>query len=98
MVGASLGGMSVPAFAALFPDAARRLISISGTPAATPFAIALRSVQREAILRDPDWKAGHYAAEHPPRNGMRIARKLGTITYRSAAELRQRFGREPARR
>ena len=26
---------------------------------------------------------------------MRIARKLGTITYRSAAEWRQRFGREP---
>jgi homoserine O-acetyltransferase len=25
---------------------------------------------------------------------MRLARKLGTITYRSAAELRQRFGRE----
>ena len=26
---------------------------------------------------------------------MRIARKLGTITYRSAAEWRERFGREP---
>jgi homoserine O-acetyltransferase len=26
---------------------------------------------------------------------MRVARKLGTITYRSAAEWRQRFGREP---
>jgi homoserine O-acetyltransferase len=26
---------------------------------------------------------------------MRLARKLGTITYRSAAEWRQRFGRQP---
>jgi homoserine O-acetyltransferase len=74
---------------------ARRLISISGSGAASPFAIALRSVQREAILRDPDWQGGHYAPEHPPRNGMRLARKLGTITYRSATEWRQRFGREP---
>jgi homoserine O-acetyltransferase len=95
VVGASLGGMSVLAFATQFPQAARRLISISGSPAASPFAIALRSVQREAILRDPDWQGGHYSPEHPPRSGMRLARKLGTITYRSAAELRQRFCREP---
>ncbi len=51
-------------------------------------------MQREAILRDPDWQGGHYAPEHPPRSGMRLARKLGTITYRSALELRERFGRE----
>ena len=93
-MGASLGGSVAAAFAALFPQGARRLISISGSPAASPFAIALRSVQREAILRDPDWQGGNYATEHPPRNGMRLARKLGTITYRSATEWRQRFGRE----
>jgi len=95
VIGASLGGMSVVAFATQFPHAARRLISISGSPAASPFAIALRSVQREAILRDPDWQGGQYPPDKPPRSGMRVARKLGTITYRSAAEWRQRFGREP---
>ena len=79
VIGASLGGMSVVAFATQFPHAAGRLISISGSPAASPFAIALRSVQREAILRDPDWQGGQYAPENPPRSGMRIARKLGTI-------------------
>jgi homoserine O-acetyltransferase len=95
VIGASLGGMSVLAFATQFPKAAKRLISISGSPAASPFAIALRSVQREAILRDPDWQAGQYAPDQPPRSGLRVARKLGTITYRSAAEWRVRFGREP---
>jgi homoserine O-acetyltransferase/O-succinyltransferase len=95
VMGASLGGTVVTAFAALFPQGARRLVSISGSAAASPFAIALRSVQREAILRDPDWQGGNYAPEHPPRNGMRLARKLGTITYRSATEWRQRFGRQP---
>jgi len=93
-MGASLGGSAVTAFAAQFPQAARRLVSISGSAAASPFAIALRSVQREAILRDPDWQGGNYAPDRPPRNGMRLARKLGTITYRSATEWRQRFGRE----
>jgi homoserine O-acetyltransferase len=94
VMGASLGGMSVLAFATQFPGAARRLVSISGSPAASPFAIALRAVQREAILRDPDWQGGNYAPDHGPRTGMRLARKLGTITYRSAAEWRKRFGRE----
>ncbi|HEY1899326.1 MAG TPA: homoserine O-acetyltransferase [Steroidobacteraceae bacterium] len=96
VVGPSLGGMVVLAFAALFPGAARNLISISGTAAATPFAIALRSIQREAILRDPDFKAGQYTAERPPETGMRIARKLGMMTYRSAAEWVERFGRTAA--
>jgi homoserine O-acetyltransferase/O-succinyltransferase len=96
VVGPSLGGMVVLAFAALFPGATRNLISISGTAAATPFAIALRSIQREAILRDPDFKAGHYTTERPPETGMRLARKLGMMTYRSAAEWVERFGRTPA--
>lgn len=92
--GASLGGMVVAAFVAQFPEGARHAISISGSPAASPFAIALRSVQREAILRDPDWLGGKYTRDRAPRNGMRLARKLGTITYRSATEWRQRFGRD----
>jgi homoserine O-acetyltransferase len=96
VVGPSLGGMVVLAYAAQFPQAARRIISISGTAAASPFAIALRSIQREAILRDPDWHGGAYTDERPPATGMRIARKLGMMTYRSAHEWRVRFGRQPA--
>ncbi|MEJ1965729.1 MAG: homoserine O-acetyltransferase [Gammaproteobacteria bacterium] len=95
VIGPSLGGMSVLAFLGQFPGAARRVISISGTAAASPFAIALRSIQREAILRDPDWLGGFYTSERPPATGMRIARKLGMMTYRSATEWVQRFGREP---
>ena len=94
VVGPSLGGMAVLAFVALFPGVARRLISISGTDAASPVAIALRSVQREAILRDPEWHGGNYRPDQPPRTGMRLARKIGTITYRSALEWNDRFGRE----
>jgi homoserine O-acetyltransferase/O-succinyltransferase len=97
VMGPSLGGMVVLAYAALFPGTARRLVSISGTLAASPFAIALRSIQREAITGDPDWRNGNYASDRPPHTGMRLARKLGTVTYRSAAEWQQRFDRQPAR-
>jgi homoserine O-acetyltransferase len=96
VVGASLGGMVVLAFAAQFPGSARRVVSISGSPAASPFAIALRSLQRDAILTDTDWQDGQYAGDVRPTTGMRLARKLGTITYRSAAEWKHRFGRRPA--
>jgi homoserine O-acetyltransferase/O-succinyltransferase len=94
VMGPSLGGMVVVAFAAVAPGGARRLVSISGSPGALPFAIALRSLQREAITSDPAWQGGNYADPvHGPQSGMRIARKLGTITYRSAEEWRVRFGR-----
>lgn len=97
VMGPSLGGMVVLAYVALFPEAARRLVCISGTAAAAPFAIALRSIQREMITTDPDWAGGDYTPERGPVNGQRLARKLGTVTYRSAAEWQQRFGREPIR-
>lgn len=93
VMGPSLGGMIVLAYAAQFPRAARRLITISGTPASSPFAIALRSIQREAIVSDPAWRDGNYEVSSPPVNGLRIARKLGTVTYRSAVEWRERFDR-----
>lgn len=95
VMGTSMGGMTVLAYVAQFPGATRRLISISGTAAASPFAIALRSIQREAILLDPQWQNGNYSSDRPPATGMRIARMLGMMTYRSAAEWRQRFSRQP---
>jgi homoserine O-acetyltransferase len=94
VMGCSLGGMVVVAFAAVIPNGARRLISISGSAASSPFAIALRSVQREAVMSDAAWSRGNYPdTERGPQAGMRIARKLGTITYRSADEWRGRFAR-----
>jgi homoserine O-acetyltransferase len=97
VMGPSLGGMVVLAYAAQFPGAARRLVCISGTAAAAPFAIALRSIQRECITSDPAWVGGNYASDRPPSTGQRLARKLGTVTYRSAAEWQLRFGRQPIR-
>jgi homoserine O-acetyltransferase len=94
VAGPSMGGMTVLAFAAQFPGVARSLISISGAAAANPFAISLRSLQREIVRNDPAWRGGNYEPGRGPRQGMRLARKLGTITYRSHEEWDQRFGRQ----
>jgi len=96
VIGPSLGGMTVLAYCALFPNEARSVVTISGAARSLPFSIALRSLQREMIRRDPDWQDGNYPMDAIPVAGMRLARKLGMITYRSAKEWALRFGRERA--
>jgi homoserine O-acetyltransferase len=93
VVGPSLGGMVVLAYCALFPGEVDNLVTISGAARATPFAIALRALQREMVRSDPGWRGGNYEPGRGPRLGLRLARKLGTITYRSPAEWQERFGR-----
>lgn len=93
LLGNSMGGMTALAYLMQHPGGARGHISISTAPQAQPFAIAIRSLQREAIRLDPQWNDGDYTETHYPEAGMSIARKLGVITYRSAMEWVGRFAR-----
>lgn len=93
VIGNSMGGMVALALLLRHPGIARSHINISGAAYALPFSIAIRSLQREAIRLDPKWNNGRYDDEHYPESGMRMARKLGVITYRSALEWDGRFGR-----
>lgn len=93
VIGCSMGGMGALAYLLLHPGSARAQINVSGAPQALPFSIAIRSLQREAIRLDPNWNGGDYDDDHYPETGMRIARKLGVVTYRSALEWKGRFGR-----
>lgn len=94
VLGASMGGMTALAFAMLHPERTRQLVAISSAARSLPFSIAIRSLQREMIRRDTAWKNGNYPPDAPPVTGMQLARKLGMITYRSAEEWAERFGRE----
>ena len=93
VIGCSMGGMSALAYLLLHPGSARAHVNVSGSARALPFSIAIRSLQREAIRLDPAWNHGDYTDEAYPVNGMRMARKLGVVTYRSAMEWDGRFGR-----
>jgi homoserine O-acetyltransferase/O-succinyltransferase len=93
VIGCSMGGMTALALLAMYPGAARAHVNVSGAACALPFSIAIRSLQREAIRLDPMWNAGDYGDEQWPEAGMRIARKLGVVTYRSSLEWDGRFGR-----
>ena len=94
VIGPSMGGMSALAWLKQNPGRAQHLLAISTAAAAEPYAIAIRSMQREIICEDPHWQNGEYTEAAWPQNGMRLARKIGMVSYRSADEWRERFGRD----
>ena len=95
--GASLGGMQSLLLAALAPERVGRIVTISAALRSHPQSIALRFVQRQAVMADPDWRDGRYYGASFPHRGQKIAREIGTITYRSGPEWQDRFGRARGR-
>ena len=97
-VGSSMGGMQSLAAGALFPERVGRIVSISGCARSHPYSIAMRHTQRQVLMMDPNWNRGFYygAGRVPPHAGMKLAREIATVTYRSGPEWEQRFGRRRA--
>lgn len=95
-VGASMGGMQSLAYAREFPDEVDKVVSISGCARSHPYSIALRHCQRQVLMSDPNWKRGFYYDGVPPHIGMKLAREIATVTYRSGPEWESRFGRNRA--
>lgn len=93
-LGSSMGGMQSVAAVHLYPERVERLVSISGSARSAPASIALRFAQRSVLMSDPNWKRGFYYGAEPPHTGMKLARQIATITYRSGPEWEQRFGRQ----
>ena len=92
LIGPSMGGFTALAYALQFPQAVERISLISSALRPQARAIAVHSLQREAIINDPAWLAGRYTQTERPMAGMRLARKIGMTSYRSAAEWERRFG------
>jgi homoserine acetyltransferase len=73
-----------------------RIASISGCARIHPYSIAMRHTQRQVLMMDPKWNRGFYYDSVPPHAGMKLAREIATVTYRSGPEWEQRFGRRRA--
>ena len=95
-VGASMGGMQSLAAGVLFPERVGKVASISGCARSHPYSIAMRHTQRQVLMMDPNWSRGYYYNSIPPHAGMKLAREIATVTYRSGPEWEQRFGRRRA--
>ena len=95
-VGSSMGGMQSLAVGVHFPQRVGKIASISGCARSHPYSIAMRHTQRQALMMDPKWNRGFYYEGIPPHSGMKLAREIATVTYRSGPEWEKRFGRQRA--
>ena len=95
-VGSSMGGMQSLAAGVLYPARIDKIVSVSGCARSHPYSIAMRHTQRQVLMMDPNWNRGFYYNGIPPHAGMKLAREIATVTYRSGPEWEQRFGRRRA--
>ena len=95
VMGGSLGGMQALAWSIMFPRRLRHCIVIASTPKLSAQNIAFNDVARQAILTDPDYRGGDFY-EHGvvPKNGLKVARMVGHITYLSNDDMAEKFGRK----
>ena len=95
VMGGSLGGMQALAWSLLFPERLRHCVIVASTPKLSAQNIAFNDVARQAILTDPDFHGGDfYAHGVVPKNGLRVARMVGHITYLSDDDMAEKFGRD----
>jgi len=95
VMGGSLGGMQALSWTLQYPGRVRHAIVVASAPNLTAENIAFNEVARRAIVTDPDFCEGHYAAHGVlPKRGLRIARMIGHITYLSDDVMNEKFGRQ----
>jgi homoserine O-acetyltransferase len=95
VMGGSLGGMQALAWSIMYPERLRHCVVIASTAKLSAQNIAFNDVARQAILSDPDYHGGDFY-EHGvvPKNGLRVARMVGHITYLSDDDMAEKFGRK----
>jgi homoserine O-acetyltransferase/O-succinyltransferase len=92
VIGAGLGGMQALQWASAYPKRAFACATIAAAARATPQAIALQELGRQAIMADPDWRGGGYLVHGVrPSKGLAIARAGTQIGNLSERDLRGAF-------
>jgi homoserine O-acetyltransferase len=93
VLGGSMGGARALEWAVTYPERVQRCAVIAVGAASTAEQIAFAQAQTLAIRQDPHFNGGDYYGGPEPEAGLALARRIAHITYRSAAELDGRFGR-----
>ncbi|KXX60126.1 homoserine O-acetyltransferase MetX [Rhodococcus sp. LB1] len=96
VVGGSMGGMRALEWAVTYPDQVASALVLAVGARATADQIGTQTTQIAAITSDPDWQGGDYhGTGRIPRAGLRIARRIAHLTYRTESELDSRFANSP---
>jgi homoserine O-acetyltransferase len=98
-IGGSIGGFQAFEWATRHPEMVSGVVPVAATGALDAQGVAMNEIGRRAIMADPDWRGGGYAAEGVfPSRGLAIARMVGMVTYHSKESMDLRFARNPATR
>lgn len=98
VAGGSIGGLQALEWTVAFPDFVERAVILAAGARLSAQGIALNEIGRRAIFSDPRWNGGDYPADRGPDDGLSIARMAAMLSYTSADDLAQRFGRSPTSR
>jgi homoserine O-acetyltransferase len=95
VAGGSMGGMQVLQWAASYPERVFAAMPIATAAKHSAQNIGFNEVGRQAVMADPDWRAGRYLEQSVrPEKGLAVARMSAHITYLSEAALQRKFGRK----
>ncbi len=95
VIGGSLGGMQALRWALEYPNRLSHCIVIASAMRLTAQNIAFNEIARNAIRSDPAFHQGRFLEEKTiPKNGLRLARMVGHVTYLSDDLMGKKFGRE----
>lgn len=95
VIGGSLGGMQAMRWALEYPHRIAHCIVIASAMKLTAQNIAFNEIARSAIRSDPEFHQGRFLEKNTiPKNGLRLARMIGHVTYLSDDLMGQKFGRE----
>ena len=95
-IGGSLGGLQVLEWARAHGDAVDRAIVIGAYDHLRAQGIAQNGMAREAIRLDPKFNDGWY--DEAPVDGLKLARAIATLTYKSEGLFERRFRNRPDRK
>ncbi len=93
VIGGSMGGMQALELAINYPERVQVAVALASAARHGAQQIAFNHIGRQAIMRDPYWRGGHYYGGPLPEDGLATARMVGHMTYLSAERLQWRFGR-----
>lgn len=80
LVGGSMGGYQALEWAIQNPSFIKNLILLASSATESAWGIAIHTAQRMAIENDATWNQAH---ENAGKNGLKVARAIGMITYRN---------------
>lgn len=91
VIGGSMGGARALEWAVTYPEFVAGTAVFAAGAVSSAEQIAFGQAQLLAIRNDPFYSDGDYYGGPLPEAGLGIARRIAHITYRSEAELQERF-------